>query len=379
MKKSGRPMSSLLPGGLVVPYRSGGADPGNNGFSIDRVTMTGRLHSEMDPALRAWLLSVECPPIRYLTERDLIGKPPSARAMASLRKEALAWEPIREIVALQQEDGRFVGRKKVKTHEPTFYALRLMQLCGMDASDGPVSRALDYVARERLREGAFSWTGGGSGVLPCYAGIFTQPLILMAGPNVYGVKETLRWIVDHQRFDHKKTRAGGSKTWPYKTIDNYGGCFWSVSCYHGAVAAFRTLAAVPARRRTREMRARLDAALVYLKIHRVYKKSSADRQLFRHMTQFFISGGYRSHLIDVLEGIAYTNPRLISEPWVRDAVSDVENLLTDGKVNLAKNYPTKLIDPLRFERVGRPSRFLTYQWLRVRKRFALPLDAPRRG
>jgi len=38
----------------------------------------------------------------------------------------------------------------------------------------------------------------------------------------------------------------------------------------------------------------------------------------------------------------------------------------EGRVVLVKNHGKKLIDTNLFEPVGRPSRFLTYQWLRIR-------------
>lgn len=102
-----------------------------------------------------------------------------------------------------------------------------------------------------------------------------------------------------------------------------------------------------------------------------FKKSERDKPLFRHLTQFFLFGGYRSHLIDVLEAVANADPTLAETYWVRTAISVVDGQTVDGKVVLAKNYPTKLVDPLPFEPVGKPSRFLTYQWLRVKEKFGL--------
>ncbi len=63
---------------------------------------------------------------------------------------------------------------------------------------------------------------------------------------------------------------------------------------------------------------------------------------------------------------------LSDEPWVREAVETVDGLAVEGKIILSKNYPTKLLDPLPFESVGEPSRFLTYQWLRAKRLWRLP-------
>ncbi len=322
-----------------------------------------------DKSLIDWLSSPENPPVRYLTACHLTRPGPSARALKSLRREIFAWEPLQQLLALQKDDGSFPYTQKTPTAGTTFAALCLMDRCGMDIRDEPVARALSFLRRKHTIEGTFSCTTGGSGVLPCYVGVLCRALISLAGHDDPAVRSSLQWIVDYQRFDHKKTRSGGRKKWPFKAVDNFGGCWWSVSCYHGVATTFRALAAVPAEHRSRTIDQRLKAALRYLKIHRVYKKSQKDVPLFRHMTQFFLAGDYRSHLIDVLEGIAEADPKLIEEGWVKEAVEAVDGLRVDGKIELVKNYAKQLMEPLPFEPTGQPSRFLTYQWVRVKQKF----------
>jgi hypothetical protein len=123
----------------------------------------------------------------------------------------------------------------------------------------------------------------------------------------------------------------------------------------------------------------LDEAIGYLRIHRLYRKTSNGAPLFRHMTQPFLIGDHRSSLLDMLQGIADADPRLIAEPWVRDAVEDMNGLTVDGKVVLARNYGRRLIDPIPFEQLGRPSRFLTYQWLCVQRAFESAATPPPRS
>ncbi len=321
-------------------------------------------------ALLDWLLSPGNPAANYLTARDLIRPRPGQRALAALRVQMLAWPPLQRFLALQQQDGSFPAKHK-GSPETTYVALRLMSRCGMDTRDEPVVRALAYLCARHVGHGAFSHNTGGSGILPCYVGLYTRDLIAMAGIDHPAIGASLQWIVDHQRFDHRLTRAGGDKHWPFRGVESYGGCWHQVSCYHGVVATFGALAKVPPASRTREQSTRLQAALRYLEIHRGFKKSREDKPLFRHLTQFFMFGGYRSHLIEVLEAVADADPTLGERPWVRDAVAAVDALTIDGKVVLAKNYPTKLIDPLPFEPVGQPSRLLTYQWLRVKQKLGV--------
>jgi hypothetical protein len=148
-----------------------------------------------------------------------------------------------------------------------------MSRCGMDASDAPVARAYGYLCERHVGHGAFSYNTGGSGILPCYVGLFTRDFVRMLGHERPALASSLQWIVDHQRFDHRQTRGGGQKQWPFRIVDNYGGCWHSVSCYHGVVATLGALAAVPVCSRTHAQTERVKAAIRYLEIHRAFKRS----------------------------------------------------------------------------------------------------------
>jgi hypothetical protein len=317
-----------------------------------------------------WLSSPQNPAVRFLAARDLASPNPSKKQLEALRGGILRWSPIRKILALQNSDGSFHSLEKNPTAMPTYRALCYLHRCGLDMTDKPVSDAVDFLAEQHCNQGAVSHNRGGSGVLPCYVGMLLRPLIEMGALSHPLVQSSLAWVVDHQRFDHKKTRAGGSKKWPFRAVENYG-CWKTVSCYHGVAGTMRALSAVPPRKRSREVRERLRAGIQYLRIHRIYKKSASDAPLFRHMTQFFLTGGYRFHLIDVLEAVADTDARLVREEWVQEAVDAVEALTEKNRVVLAKNYSNELIEPLPLEATGKPSRFLTYQWLRVKRKFGL--------
>lgn len=318
-------------------------------------------------SLLDWLSSPDNPPVRYLTARHLVDPVVPPRELARLRREALAWGPLQDILALQQRDGSFPYTQKTPTAQPTFWALGLMERCGMESSDEPVARAVAHLTGRHLAP-AFTYTTGGSGVLPCYVGVVTRSLIAMGGLDLPAVQASIVWLAEHQRFDHRESRAGGAKPWPYKAPDNYG-CWASVSCYHGVAGAFRALAAIPAERRSPAVAKRLEEALAYLRIHRVYKRTREDRPIVDHLTRFFFAGDWRSDLIDVLAGIAEADASLIREPWVSEAVADVGGMLRDGRVIQSKCYAKKLTRSLGFEPLGEPSRFLTYQWLRVKQRF----------
>ncbi len=319
-----------------------------------------------EPEVLAWLSEPENLATRYLTARELLHPRPEPPGLERLRGAVLEWEPLRAVLDLQLEDGGFPDRSKVRTARPTFSALVLMERCGLDVGDEPVARAIDFLSRRHARTGPISYTGGASGVLPCYAGVVVTTLTGLGAGDSDIVRSSLDWLLDHQRFDHRELRAGGEASWPYRAPQNFG-CWESVSCYHGVAGAFRAFAAVPAEGRWPRLRQRLDEAIDYLRIHRLFRKSGSERPLFRHMTQPFLVGDYRSGLLDMLQGIADADPALAAEPWVEESMEAMDALTVDGRVPLAKNYGRALMDEIPLEPVGEPSRFLTYQWLRVRR------------
>ena len=76
----------------------------------------------------------------------------------------------------------------------------------------------------------------------------------------------------------------------------------------------------------------------------------------------------------MLQGTADADPALVQEAWVRAAVEDMHALTEDGRVPLVKNYGRRLAEPIPLEPVGEASRFLTYQWLRVRMSLGAALE-----
>ena len=86
---------------------------------------------------------------------------------------------------------------------------------------------------------------GGSGILPCYVGLFTRDFIPMMGTDAPAIRTSLDWIL--------------------------------------------------------------------------------DKPLLRHLTQFFLFGGYRNHLIDILDAIPDPDPGLAPPKRARDAISTVDS------------------------------------------------------
>lgn len=317
--------------------------------------------------IQNWLMSEDSPPpVRYLTILNIIKEPVSDDRHTS-KEDVLNWPPLKRIMELQQEDGGFPVTQKGKPGIPTFFALILMSKCGLDCSDEPVRRAIEYIEKNYSLNNVISWNSGGSGILPCYAGVTASHISRMScGRNdlVNGVAD---WIVKHQRYDHKDTRAGGDEEWNFCGPSNFG-CWQSVSCYHGVVASLSLLASIPSAFRTPEIRSRIKEALRYLEIHRVFRKTKSGEPMFRHMTNFFIFGQWRMNLLDIVETILDAEPETAAAPWLHEALEEIDRHCVEGRIIHKTEYRTFLVDPPEFESTGVPSYFLTYQWLRLLNR-----------
>ena len=319
-----------------------------------------------------WLLSFDNPSVRYLTMRDLLPETSDTSQLRRARAQIMQWPPLVEMLERQLDDGSFPYRGKTPTAQPTLIAVCLMHRCGLDMSDRPAARAIEYLTVRHLGKGALSYTSGGSGILPCYLGVASCALIGMGALHTDLVQSSLRWLIEYQRFDHKGGRAGGEGVWPYRAPTNYG-CWESVSCFHGVAGAFRALAAVPPAERSPELNHRLSEAIDYLRARRLYRRTGTDRPVVRHLVRPFLVGDYRSGLLDMLHGIADTGDAgLWHQDWVQEAVADMDGLTRDGRVVLATDYSSRLLDAP-FETVGEPSRFLTYEWELVRRRLLGPV------
>jgi hypothetical protein len=191
----------------------------------------------------------------------------------------------------------------------------------------------------------------------------------MGGVDLPIVQGSLRWLVDHQRFDHGELRGGGTTPWANRAPANFG-CWQTVSCFHGVAGAFRAFAAVPAHRRDEGISARLEDALTHLRLRRLYRHTRSDKPLFAHLVTPFLIGDYRAGLLDLLHAVADADPRLGREDWIAEAIADMTAIAPDGRVPLVRNYGKRLVSPIPLEQVGDDSRFLSLEWLEVRQAFA---------
>ncbi len=314
-----------------------------------------------------WLMSSSSPPpVRFQTSIEFSSEGSEGSGTVT-RADIKDWHPLKKVLDLQNSDGGFPVTQKGKPGIPTLYALILMSKCGLDCSDEPVRKAIEYIKNNHTLDGVISWNSGGSGILPCYAGVTASHIAKMSCGKNDLVNRVAEWIVNYQRFDHKEDRAGGDENWSFHGPSNFG-CWQSVSCYHGVVASLALLSSIPLDFRTSEIKSRIKDALRYLEIHKVFRKTTTGEPMFRHLTNFFIFGQWRMNLLDIVEIILDAEPEIAGDQWIQDAIYEIDRHTVEGRILHKTDYRTFLDDPIELEPMGVPSFFLTLQWMKIQKK-----------
>lgn len=148
---------------------------------------------------------------------------------------------------------------------------------GADGSDERAKRACEFILKnsQDLESGGFSMyhsvkAGGGrhSTVIPCLTGNMVWSLIKLGFFGNSRVERGINWITQYQRFDDGAGPVPNG--WPY---DKATSCFSKHSCHMGAAKALKALAAVPAGKRSDDVKKTIEAGAEYFLIHHIHKKS----------------------------------------------------------------------------------------------------------
>ena len=91
-----------------------------------------------------WLLEAETPSIRYLTLRDLLGKPETGKEVQAAGNEMQKNGPVPVILARQTEQGNWIGEHSYYTPKYTSTHWSMTLLTELTA----------YGSTERMRNGA---------------------------------------------------------------------------------------------------------------------------------------------------------------------------------------------------------------------------------
>jgi hypothetical protein len=195
-----------------------------------------------------WLLPGRTPSIRYLTLRDLLGRPEADADLATAWREMRATGPIPAILAKQTEAGHWAGEHSyyAPKYTSTHWSMLLLAELATAGDDPRLRRGAAFML-EDTREELDQALGEGAHGLSCFWG----NILRYALHSGYAAHPTVEAIV---RYLARDAREGG---WRCHHNDE-------LPCAWGAARALWGLAASPSRLRTSEVEAAIQYGLVFL-------------------------------------------------------------------------------------------------------------------
>jgi len=343
----------------------------------------------MSQTVVEWLLENENPPIRYFTLRDLLGKNEADPEVRQVRRAIPDSEIANKVLSKQSAEGYWESRGNPyhPKYKSTYWQVMILAHLGMDRSDRRVHKAFEFVFKLQLSEGGFSsqtretaleeyeWMRTRTALkekLQPEADAWAQSLVrehqysCLTGNLCaamlrarYGgdprLSKALNWLVRVQNVD------GGwlCPYWKAHVKDTHG-------CFYGTICPLEAFSEVPQAERSTEMKQAIERGAEFLLMHRLYKADHHDFKVInRHWMRFGFPWFYG---YDVLRGLSVlTNLSYINDDRLADAVKlMIQKRQPDGKW-LLETAPTGRMQA-NIETVGKPSKWITLNALRVLKR-----------
>jgi len=322
-----------------------------------------------------WLLEEddECPTVRYLALRDLLGKPETDADVRAARAAIPATGLVPRMLACMDTDA-------YRERYPRFYTdkyrglvwalITLAELCA--PPDGRIATACEYLlthAQEPV-DGGFSQhaAAGGAGgrrseVIPCLTGNLVFAFSRLGYGEDPRVARAADWLARFLRLNDGEETDPQAE--PYR---RYEMCWGAHTCHMGVVKALKAFAAIPPERRTGEVRAKTDAAADFLLRHHVFRRShDLGRVSKPGWKRFGFPLMYQTdalEILDILSALGYRDARM------REAIAlTLDKRDARGCWPLENTYASeRLLIP--FGEADAPDKWITLRALRVLKRCA---------
>jgi hypothetical protein len=319
-----------------------------------------------------WLLETDNPSVRYFALKDLLEKPETDTKVVAAKNEIMKIGIVPKILERQNDQGYWDAPDRFYTakYKGTAWQLIILAELGADGNDERIKRACEFILENSQdhESGGFSvWhsarIGGGrhSGIIPCLTGNMVWSLIKHEFFADSRVERGINWITKYQRFDDGNVHV--PKGWPY---DKATSCFSKHSCHMGVVKALKALAAIPANKRSDDVKRTIDSAVEYLLIHHIHKRSHDLSCVSKPgWLKFGFPLMYQTdtlEILGILTALGYKDERM------QEAVNLVLSKQdTEGKWILENTFNGRFQTSI--EQKGKPSKWITLNALRMLKRF----------
>jgi len=336
-----------------------------------------------------WLLEKENPSVRYFTLRDLLDKEKTNSEVEETKAAIQNSKVIVKILSKQKVEGYWEAPDSPyhPKYKSTYWQIMALGQLRTDKSHKKVQKACEFVLNLQLDEGGFSsytkktaletydWmrsrvtlkeklppdpkTWAQSLVTEhqysCLTGNVCAAMLRMSYGTDPRVVKALNWLVKIQNRD------GGwlCPYWKAHIKDIHG-------CFYGTICTLEAFSEVPEGKRTNEMRQAIARGAEFMLMHRLYKADHhgyrvINRQWLRFSFPWFY--GYNT-----LRGLAVlTKLGFIHDERMTDAVEVLINKRRPDGTWLLESTPTGRMQT-NIETVGKPSKWVTLNALRVLKR-----------
>jgi hypothetical protein len=319
-----------------------------------------------------WLLEPDNPSVRYFALRDLFDRPEDDLAAMAARAAIGSYRPIQASLDAQYPAGYWVkpGAGYNPKYRSTVWQLILLGQVGADGNDPRIARACSYVLEHTQTEaGGFEASGRKSEKRPeplrtydCLTGNLVRALNDLGWGGDERVKRAVHWQACAAVGGDGASYCAEGTTGPGFTCrqNQDQPCAW------GAIKALRGFAAIPADRRTPEVRQAINVGtdLLLSRDPAVADYPAGDGKTSPH---WFELGFPVLGTADVLQNLE----TLAALGYARDERLGhaVEWLLAkqdrDGRWKNERSYSRKLW--MDFDRQGEPSKWVTLRALRFLK------------
>jgi len=320
----------------------------------------------------AWLLRDDNPSVKYLSLKEILGKPESSIEVRAAQKSIMETGVVPKILSKQSPGGHWEKAEDfyIRTkYKGTVWQFIILAELLADQDERRIKETCEFILEwsQDRETGGFAYRGskrrGGyhSAVLPCLTGNMTWGLIRFGYLDDPRTKKAIDWITTYQRFDDGINEA--PKGWPY---DKYEQCWGKHTCALGVVKGLKALAEIPPQKRTYGVKTFVHTAAEFILKHHVYKRS---RNLTRVAKPKWTKLGFpwmwdtdALEMLLILTRLGYKDERMKEALDLLVSKQDEQ-----GRWNLEMTYNGRF--QVNVERKNKPSKWITLNALRVLKSY----------
>jgi len=314
-----------------------------------------------------WLLEPNNPNVRYFTLREILCRPEEDREVKQAREEIMESDPVAAILMAQQPEGYWArtGGGFSPSYTSTLYQIYFLGELGALPGDEQVKRGCEYFLEQALASSggvSMSRRPVPSSVVHCMSGDLLCALIHLGYGEDPRVQAILNWQIKailgtrEVKFYKSTTCAPG-----FACGNNSG-----VPCAWGGLKALKALSAVPAERRSLEMKQAIEKGVeLLLSVNPAEGDYPGDIKNSRTWLRFGFPLIYRTDVLEcasILSALGYGEDSRLDDTFALiKKKQDVQ-----GRWKLEKSLNGKMWSDI--EKQGRPSKWITYRALQAMKK-----------